>query len=93
VWETEPDHQARFADAIADATTGAIADDWQQVEVLRSADRSRVTWFGRAAMPTDVALIRGRKFQQSIIERVDQTGARMLEARSLLPAGSFGAMQ
>jgi hypothetical protein len=88
-WETEPDHQARFAGALEPALTGAPgAEEWQQSEVLRSADGARVVAIGRALMPPDIALLRGRAFAQRIVEQVDQTGVRMLEARVLLPASS-----
>jgi hypothetical protein len=88
-WETEPDHQARFAGALKPALTGAPgAEDWQESEVLRSADGARVVAIGRALMPPDIALLRGRTFAQRIVEQVDQTGVRMLEARVLLPASS-----
>jgi hypothetical protein len=85
-WETEPDHQARFAGALEPALTGT--EDWQESEVLRSADGARVVAIGRALMPPDIALLRGRTFAQRIVEQVDQTGVRMLEARVLLPASA-----
>ena len=88
-WETEPAHQARFADALVPALTGAPgAEDWRGSEVLRSADGARVVAIGRATMPPDIALLRGRTFAQRVVEQVDQTGVRMLEARVLLPASS-----
>jgi hypothetical protein len=88
-WETEPDHQARFACALEPALTDAPgADDWQEGEVLRSADGARVVLFGRALMPPDIAVLRGRTFARRVVEQVDQTGARMLEARVLVPASS-----
>jgi hypothetical protein len=88
-WETEPDQQARFACALEPALTGAPgAEDWEEGEVLRSADGVRVVLFGRALMPPDVALLRGRAFAHRVAEQVDQTGARMLEARVLVPASS-----
>jgi hypothetical protein len=37
-------------------------------------------------MPPDVALLRGRTFAQRLVEQVDQTGERILEARVLEPA-------
>jgi hypothetical protein len=37
-------------------------------------------------MPPDVALLRGRTFAQRLVEQVDQTGVRILEARVLEPA-------
>lgn len=85
VWETEPGRQVPFADAIAAATTGAVAQEWEQVQVLKSADGWRVLWLGHTPMPNDVALIRGRPFEQRVAELVDQTGARILEARVLVP--------
>lgn len=36
-------------------------------------------------MPADVAMLRGRTFAAAVAEQVDQTGARMLEARVLDP--------
>jgi hypothetical protein len=88
-WETEPDHQERFAAALEPALTGAPgAEDWKEGEVLRSADGARVVLFGRAQMPPDIALLRGRTFAQRVVEQVDQTGVRMLEARVLVPASS-----
>jgi hypothetical protein len=86
-WETEPGHQVRFAGALEPALSGAPgAEDWQESEVLRSADGARVVAIGRALMPPDIALLRGRTFAQRIVEQVDQTGVRMLEARVLVPA-------
>lgn len=86
-WATEPDHQARFAAALEAALTGTPGvEEWQQGEVLRSADGARVVLFGRAPMPPDVALLRGRTFAQRVVDQVDQTGVRMLEARVLEPA-------
>jgi hypothetical protein len=41
----------------------------------------------RAAMPIDIALLRGRTFAQRVVEEMDQTGARILEARALEPVG------
>jgi hypothetical protein len=83
-WETEPDNQERFAAALASAMFAAPgADEWEQAEVLRSADRARVVLFGRAPMPPDVALLRGRTFAQALAEQVDQTGVKMVEARIL----------
>jgi hypothetical protein len=88
-WETEPDHQARFACALEPGLTDAPgAEDWQEGEVLRSADGARVVLFGRALMPPEIALLRGRMFAHRVVEQVDQTGARMLEARVLMPASS-----
>jgi hypothetical protein len=85
-WETEPDQQERFAAALASAMTGAPGvEEWQQAEVLRSSDGARVVIFGRTSMPADIALLRGRTFAQALAEHVDQTGARMLEARMLEP--------
>jgi hypothetical protein len=84
-WVTEPDHQERFAAELDAALTGAPgAEEWH-AEVLRSSDGARVVLFGRAAMPTDVALLRGRPFAQRLVDQVDQTGARLLEARALQP--------
>ena len=86
-WETDPDHQARFAAALEAAVTGAAGvEEWQQGQVLRSADGARVVLFGRAPAPPDVALLRGRTFAQRVVDQVDQTGVRMLEARVLEPA-------
>jgi hypothetical protein len=83
-WETEPDHQRRFASALATAMISAPgAEEWEQREVLRSADGARVVLFGRAPMPTDVALLRGRSFAHALADKVDQTGARMVETRLL----------
>jgi hypothetical protein len=83
-WETEPDHQERFAAALAAAMFAVPgADEWEQAEVLRSADRARVLMFGRAAMPADVALLRGRTFAQALAKQVDQTGVEMVEAHVL----------
>jgi hypothetical protein len=85
-WETEPGQQARFAAALAAAMADAPgAEEWEHAEVLRSSDRARVILIGRAAMPTDVALLRGRTFAQALVERVDQTGVSMVEARMLEP--------
>ncbi|HEY6637647.1 MAG TPA: hypothetical protein VIZ61_08200 [Solirubrobacterales bacterium] len=61
------------------------AEEWEQGDVLRSADRSRVLLFARAPMPADVAMLRGRTFATAVVAQVDQTGARMLEARVLEP--------
>jgi hypothetical protein len=83
-WETEPDHQERFAAALASAMFAVPgADEWDQAEVLRSSDRGRVLMFGRAAMPPDVALLRGRTFARALAEQVDQTGVQMMEAHVL----------
>jgi hypothetical protein len=83
-WATEPDHQERFAAALAIAMTAAPgAEEWEQAEVLRSADGARVVLFGRAPVPTDIALLRGRTFAQALAEQVDQAGVRMVEARVL----------
>jgi hypothetical protein len=88
-WETEPEHQERFATALASAMVNAPgAEEWEQGDVLRSADRSRVVLFARAPMPADVALLRGRTFATAVVEQVDQTGARMLEARVLEPVAA-----
>jgi hypothetical protein len=88
-WETEPDHQVRFAAALEPVLADAAgAEEWDHGEVLRSADGARVVLLARAAMPADVALLRGRTFAQWIAERVDQTGVRMLEARVLEPAST-----
>ena len=85
-WETEPEHQDRFAMALASAMINAPgAEEWEQGDVFRSADRSRVVLFARAPMPADVAMLRGRVFAAAVVEQVDQTGARMLEARVLEP--------
>jgi hypothetical protein len=85
-WATDPDHQQRFAAALEPALTSARgADDWEG-EVLRSVDGRRILLFGRAPMPPDVALLRGRTFAQRLVEQVDQTGVRILEARVLEPA-------
>jgi hypothetical protein len=83
-WETEPDQQARFARDLLSAMRGAPgAEDWETADVFRSADGARVVLLGRAPMPTDVALLLGRTFAQELAEHVDQTGARMVEARLL----------
>jgi hypothetical protein len=88
-WETEPEHQVRFAAGLEPVLTDPVgAEEWDQGEVLRSVDGARVVLLGRAAMPADVALLRGRTFAQWIAEQVDQTGVRMLEARVLGPASS-----
>jgi hypothetical protein len=85
-WETEPDQQERFAAELAAAMAAAPgADEWEQADVLRSSDGARVVIFGRAPMPPDVALLRGRTFAQALAEGVDQTGAQMLEARVMEP--------
>jgi hypothetical protein len=85
-WETEPGHQRRFAAALASAMANVPGvEEWEQGDVLRSADGSRVVLFGSAPMPADVALLRGRTFAAAVVEQVDQTGARMLEARVLEP--------
>jgi hypothetical protein len=85
-WATEPEHQARFAAALEAAMLDAPGvEEWQQAEVLRSTDGARVLLLGRAAMPIDIALLRGRTFAQQVIDQVDQTGARILEARALEP--------
>jgi hypothetical protein len=85
-WETEPEHQKRFAAALASAMAGAPgAEEWPQAEIFRSSDGARVVLLGRTPMPTDVALLRGRAFAQALAEQVDQTGVRMLEARLLEP--------
>jgi hypothetical protein len=87
-WETEPDHQARFAGDLATAMAEAPgAEEWPDVEVLTSSDGARVVLFGRAPMAADVALLRGRTFAYALAEQVDQTGVRMLEARVLEPVG------
>ena len=36
-------------------------------------------------MPIDIALLRRRTFGHRVVEQVDQTGARILEARALEP--------
>jgi hypothetical protein len=83
-WKTEPDRQMGFAAALASAMFAATgADEWEQAEVLRSADRARVVLFGRTPTPPDVALLRGRTFAQALAEQVDQTGVEMVEARVL----------
>jgi hypothetical protein len=64
------------------------AEEWDDGEVLRSIDGARVVLIGRAAMPTDVAMLSGSTFAQPLIDRVDHTGARILEARALEPASS-----
>jgi hypothetical protein len=88
-WATEPGHQARFATALESALLGAPgADEWEQGEVLRSTDGARVVLLGRAAMPPDHAMLRGRTFAQRVVEQVDQTGAHILEARVLEPVSS-----
>ena len=86
-WETEPDHQERFAAALQWAMSGgAGAEEWEQsFEVLLSSDRARVVLFGRASMAPEVALLRGRTFAHVLSEHVDQTGVRLLEARLLQP--------
>jgi hypothetical protein len=88
-WATESGHQARFAAALGSALLGAPgAAEWGQGEVLRSTDGARVVLLGRAAMPTDIAMLRGRTFAQRVVEQVDQTGAHILEARVLEPVSS-----
>jgi hypothetical protein len=90
-WATEPDRQERFAAALAAAMMGAPgAQEWQRAEILRSADGARVVLLGRAAMPTDLALLRGRTFAQALVDQVDQTGVKMVEARALEPVESAG---
>jgi hypothetical protein len=85
-WATEPGHQARFAAALGSALLGAPGgDEWEQGEVLRSTDGARVLLLGRAAMRPDHAMLRGRTFAQRVVERVDQTGVHILEARVLEP--------
>jgi hypothetical protein len=84
-WATEPDHQQRFAAELAAALAGAPGSEAWDGEVLRSSDGARVMVLGHAAMPTDVALLHGRPFAQRVVDQVDQTGARLLEARALQP--------
>jgi hypothetical protein len=85
-WATEPGRQAPFAAALGSALLGAPgADEWEQGEVLRSTDGARVVLLGRAAMRPDHAMLRGRSFAQRVVERVDQTGVHILEARLLEP--------
>jgi hypothetical protein len=84
-WMTEPDHQHRFAAALETALTSAPGAERWQGEVLRSSDGTRVVLFGRARMPSDVALLRGRPFAQRVVDQVDQTGTHMLQARALQP--------
>jgi hypothetical protein len=85
-WATEAGHQARFAAALVSALLSAPgADEWEQGEVLRSTDGARVVLLGRVAMPADRAMLRGRTFAQRVVERVDQTGVHILEARVLEP--------
>jgi hypothetical protein len=86
-WATEPDRGERFAAALEAALLSAPgADEWEQGEVLRSTDGARVVLLGRAAMRADRAMLRGRTFAQRVVERVDQTGVHILEARVLEPA-------
>jgi hypothetical protein len=44
---------------------------------------AHVLLFGRAAMPSDVALLGGGTFARRIADQIDQTGVRLLEARLL----------
>lgn len=88
-WATEQDHQARFAAALEEALSRAHgAEEWESGEVFRSSDGARVVLLARAAMPSDVAMLRGRTFAQQIADEVDQAGVRILEARVLAPASS-----
>lgn len=84
-WETEPEHQRRFAAALASVMLGAPGGEESQAELLRSTDGARVVLFGRTPAPTDVALLRGRTFAQALAEQVDQNGVRLLEVRLLEP--------
>jgi hypothetical protein len=88
-WATEPDRGERFAAALESALLGAPgADEWEQGEVLRSTDGARVVLLGRAAMRADHAMLRGRTFARRVVEKVDQTGVHILEARVLEPVSS-----
>jgi hypothetical protein len=83
-WETEAAHQERFAEALGPAPRGTPgAEEWPHAEVLRRCSGARVVLFGRAAMPSDVVLLRGGTFAQRIADQIDQTGVRLLEARLL----------
>jgi hypothetical protein len=87
-WETEPDHQTRFAAALtSEAMSPPGAEEFQR-EVYRSSDGARVVWLSRIQRKPDVALLRGRTLAHAFATQVDQTGARMLEARILEPVDS-----
>jgi hypothetical protein len=87
-WETEPDHQTRFAAALTSAITSAPGAEELHREVYRSSDGARVVSLYRIPRKPDVALLRGRTFAHAFATQVDQTGTRMLEARILEPVDS-----